>query len=158
MQGQTVRRVTSVAKPLKFYEDLDAFKLFILDVGLMEAMADVPAGLVLVGNNIFKEYKGSFTETYVCTQLIAAKISLFYHNVEQSRIELDFVIQLSDNIYPVEVKAEANVKAKSLKVFVDSHPYLSGIRLSMKDYIKQSWIENIPLYAFPSYLKERNLV
>lgn len=153
-----VRRVTSVAMPLKFYEDLDAFKLFILDVGLMGAMADVPAGLVLVGNNIFKEYKGSFTETYVCTQLVAAKIPLYYHTVEQSRIELDFVIQLSDNVYPVEVKAEENVKAKSMKVFIDSHPQLSGIRLSMKDYIKQSWIENIPLYAFPSYLNERSLM
>ncbi len=153
-----VRRVTSVVMPLKFYEDLDAFKLFILDVGLMGAMADVPAGLVLVGNNIFKEYKGSFTETYVCTQLVAAKIPLYYHTVEQSRIELDFVIQLSDNVYPVEVKAEENVKAKSMKVFIDSHPQLSGIRFSMKDYIKQSWIENIPLYAFFSYLKERNMM
>ena len=100
----------------------------------------------------------SFTETYVCTQLVAAKIPLYYHTVEQSRIELDFVIQLSDNVYPVEVKAEENVKAKSMKVFIDSHPQLSGIRLSMKDYIKQSWIENIPLYAFPSYLNERSLM
>lgn len=69
--------------------------------------------------------------------------------------ELDFVIPLSDNVYPVEVKAEENVKAKSMKVFIDNNPHLKGIRLSMKNYEGQSWIESIPLFAFREYLSER---
>lgn len=151
-----VNRVTTVQMPLKFYEDRDAFKLFILDVGLMGAMADVPASQVIVDNNIFKEYKGAFTEVYVYSQLATTSIPVYYHTVEKSRIELDFVIQLSDNVYPLEVKAEENVKAKSLKLFVESHPNLKGIRLSMRNYESQSWVENIPLYAFCEYLKRKS--
>lgn len=150
-----VNRVTTVQMPLKFYEDLEAFKLFVLDVGLMGAMADVPAGQMLVGDNIFKEYKGAFTEAYVQSQLASSHIPTYYHTVERSRIELDFAIQLSDNVYPVEVKAEENVKAKSLKVFIENHPDLKGIRLSMRDYENQPWVENVPLYAFRDYLTQR---
>jgi len=150
-----VNRVTTVQMPLKFYEDLDAFKLFVLDVGLMGAMADVPAAQIMVGNNIFKEYKGAFTEVYVQSQLATTDIPTYYHTVERSRIELDFVIQLTDNVYPVEVKAEENVKAKSMKVFIGNHPALKGIRLSMRNYENQPWLENIPLFAFREYLMTR---
>ncbi len=152
-----VNRVNAVQMPLKFYEDRDAFKLFILDVGLMGAMADVPASQIMVSENIFKEYKGAFTEVYVESQMATTGISVYYHSVERSRIELDFVIQLSDNVYPVEVKAEENVKAKSMKVFIKNNPDLKGIRLSMKNYENQSWIENVPLYAFREYLNGRNV-
>lgn len=151
-----VNRVNEVRMPLKFYEDMGAFKLFILDVGLMGAMADVPASQIMVGENIFKEYKGAFTEVYVESQLATTGIPVYYHSVESSRIELDFVIQLCDNVYPVEAKAEENVKAKSMKVFIGSNPQLKGIRLSMKDYKEQSWLENIPLYAFREYLSKRS--
>ena len=150
-----VNRVNAVQMPLKFYENRDVFKLFILDVGLMGAMADVPAGQMMVGDNIFKEYKGAFTEVYVKSQLQTAAIPVCYHSVERSRIELDFVIQLSDNVYPVEVKAEENVKAKSMKLFIENNPHLKGVRLSMRNYENQSWIENIPLFAFREYLSGR---
>ncbi|MDE5609151.1 MAG: ATP-binding protein [Bacteroidales bacterium] len=151
-----VNRVNAVQMPLKFYEDRNAFKLFILDVGLMGAMADVPASQIMIGENIFKEYKGAFTEVYVESQMATTGIPVYYHSVERSRIELDFVIQLNDNVYPVEVKAEENVKAKSMKIFIENNPDLKGIRLSMKNYENQSWIENIPLYAFREYLNGRN--
>lgn len=150
-----VNRVNEVRMPLKFYEDRGAFKLFILDVGLMGAMADVPASQIMVGENIFKEYKGAFTEVYVESQLATTGIPVYYHSVEKSRIELDFVIQLWDNVYPVEAKAEENVKAKSIKIFVENNPGLKGIRLSMKNYENQSWLENIPLYAFREYIGGR---
>lgn len=150
-----VNRVNAVQMPLKFYEDRNAFKLFILDVGLMGAMADVPAGQVLVTDNIFKEFKGAFTEVYVMSQLQTTDVPVYYHSVEKSRIELDFIIQLSDNVYPVEVKAEENVKAKSMKVFIHNNPHLKGIRISMKNYENQTWIENIPLFAFREYLNGR---
>lgn len=151
-----VNRVNAVQMPLKFYEDRNAFKLFILDVGLMGAMADVPASQIMIGENIFKEYKGAFTEVYVESQMATTGIPVYYHSVERSRIELDFVIQLNDNVYPVEVKAEENVKAKSMRIFIENNPNLKGIRLSMKNYENQSWIENIPLYAFREYLNGRN--
>ena len=115
----------------------------------------VSAGQIMVGDNIFKEYKGAFTEVYVKSQLATTSVPVYYHSVEKSRIELDFIIQLSDNVYPVEVKAEENVKAKSMKVFIDRNPHLKGIRLSMKNHEDQSWIENIPLYAFREYLSGR---
>ncbi|MBQ0015707.1 MAG: ATP-binding protein, partial [Bacteroidales bacterium] len=150
-----VTRVNAVQMPLKFYEDHNAFKLFIFDVGLMGAMADVPASQIMVTNSIFKEFKGAFTEVYVKSQLQASSIPVYYYSMERSRIELDFVIQLSDNVYPVEVKAEENVKAKSMKVFIGNNPHLKGIRLSMKNYEDQSWIENIPLFAFRDYLSGR---
>ena len=152
-----VNRVNEVRMPLKFYEDREAFKLFILDVGLMGAMADVPAAQIMIGDNIFKEYKGAFTEVYVESQLATTGIPVFYHTVEKSRIELDFVIQLSDNVYPVEVKAEENVRAKSMKIFIEKNPELKGIRLSMKNHETQSWIESIPLYAFRECLSRRML-
>ena len=139
-----VNRADSILMPLKFYEDRSAFKLFILDVGLMGAMGDVPASQILVGDNIFQEYKGAFTEVYVETQLRQAEIPAFYHTIEKSRIELDSVIQLSDNVYPVEVKAEENVRAKSLKLFLGNHPELKAIRLSMKNYELQPNLENSP--------------
>ncbi|MDE6693784.1 MAG: ATP-binding protein, partial [Muribaculaceae bacterium] len=152
-----VNRINDVRMPLKFYEDREAFKLFILDVGLMGAMADVPAAQIMIGDNIFKEYKGAFTEVYVESQLATTGIPVFYHTVEKSRIELDFVIQLSDNVYPVEVKAEENVRAKSMKIFIEKNPELKGIRLSMKNHETQSWIESIPLYAFRESLIRRML-
>ena len=150
-----VNRTTAVQMPLKFYEERDAYKLFVLDVGLMGAMADVPAAQVLVGNNVFKEYKGAFSEVYVYSQLVQVGIPTYYHSVERSRIELDFAVQLSDNVYPLEVKAEENVKSKSMKQFIDTHPGLTGLRLSMKDYEMQTWVENIPLYAFAEYMEEK---
>lgn len=143
-----INRVNAIKMPLKFYEEFGIFKLFMLDVGLMGAMVGAPASSVLVKDDLFKEYKGSFTELFVCMQLQGTDIPVFYHSVEASRIEIDFSVQLGAKVYPVEVKAEENVKSKSLKMFADKHPDLSAIRLSMKPHIVQERIENIPLYAF----------
>ncbi|MGN1255999.1 MAG: ATP-binding protein [Bacteroidaceae bacterium] len=147
-----VNRVNAVQMPLKFYEDRNAFKLFILDVGLMGAMGDVPAAQILVGDNIFKEYKGAFTEVYVYSQLATTHLPVFYHTMERSRIELDFVIQLGGRVYPVEVKAEENLKAKSMRAFISTHPHLKGLRLSMKGYEDQTWLLNVPLYAVREFV------
>lgn len=143
-----VSRTKEVRSPLKFYEDFDAFKLFVLDVGLMGAMVDADAGAVLVGNGIFSEYKGAFTELFVCVQMQGTDIPLYYHSVEASRIEIDFVAQIATEVFPIEVKAEENVQSKSMKTFIGKHPELRGIRLTMKPRISQDWLECIPLYAF----------
>ena len=143
-----INRVNAIKMPLKFYEEFGIFKLFMLDVGLMGAMVGAPASAVLVKDDLFTEYKGAFTELFVCMQLQGTDIPTFYHSVDASRIEIDFAVQLGSRVFPVEVKAEENVKSKSLKMFADKHPELNAIRLSMKPYIVQDRIENIPLYAF----------
>lgn len=143
-----VNRVSAVKMPLKFYEEFGAFKIFMLDIGLMGAMVAAPAAAILVKNTIFTEYKGAFTELFVCMQLQGTGIPTFYHSLENSRIEIDFAVQLGTEVYPIEVKAEENVKSKSMQTFIKKHPELKGIRLSMKPRITQDWLECIPLYGF----------
>lgn len=142
-----VQRVNAPRLPFKFYEDHNAFKLFMLDVGLMGAMAEASAESILVGDNIFSEYKGAFTELYVFTQLTSQGISLYYHSVDNSTIEIDFLTAYKDHVVPIEVKAEGNVKSKSLRTFITRNPGLKGLRFSMLPYEQQDWMTNIPLYA-----------
>lgn len=142
-----VQRVNAPRLPFKFYEDLNAFKLFMLDVGLMGAMAETSAESMLVGDNVFSEYKGAFTELFVFTQLKSRHFSLYYHTVESSTIEIDFLTQWHDRVIPIEVKAEVNVKEKSLHTFINNNPELQGLRFSMLPYKKQDWVINVPLYA-----------
>lgn len=142
-----VPRVNSPQMPLKFYEDINVFKLFMLDVGLMGAMSETSADSMLVGNNIFSEYKGAFTELYIFTQLHTLELPLYYHSVNNSTIEIDFLTQHHDHVVPIEVKAEINVKSKSLRTFINNNPQLKGIRFSMLPYKEQDWMTNIPLYA-----------
>ncbi len=150
-----ISRVSAVKMPLKFYEDFSAFKLFILDIGLLGAMVEAPASSILVNDGIFSEYKGSFTELFVCCQLMTTGIPTYYHSRNDSMIELDFVVQINEKVYPVEVKAEENVQSKSLKTFITNNPSLAGIRLSMKNHIDQGWVECIPLFAFTEEFTRR---
>lgn len=142
-----VNRTKSGEMPLSAFEDFGTFKLFMLDVGLMCAMNKIPSDAILLGNDVFSSYRGAMTEQYVCQQLIGEVDSLFYWSADNSRGEIDFLIQKGDNIIPVEVKAEENLKAKSLSAFVARYPTLHAIRLSMSDYREQGWMTNIPLYA-----------
>jgi len=140
-----VNKVSQPSLPLKFYEDYSAFKLFMLDLGLLGAMSDVTAKEILVGSNIFSEYKGAFTEQFVAQQLYSENHKLFYYTNENSTLEIDFVLQ-EDDVYLLEVKAEVNVHSKSLKTVLDKNESLKGIRFSMLPYKMQERIENIPLY------------
>lgn len=152
-----IHRVSKIEYPLKFYEDFDVFKVFPLDVGLLGAMTDVPASQMLVGDNIFKEFKGAFTESYVNEQLARIQIPTFYHSSNESECEIDFAVQTENRVIPIEVKAEENVKGKSLKTYIDEHPALKGLRVSMKNYIDQGWMENLPLYAIEGYLRAEGI-
>ena len=143
-----VNRVTKPAMPLKFYEDLDAFKLFMLDIGLLGEMVEAPAKAILIGDDIFKEYKGAFTELYVHNELKQQGKTIYYHSVANSTIEIDFIVQSDSRICPIEVKAEENVKSKSLRTFIQNNPDLKGIRISMKGRMSQDWLLNLPLYDF----------
>ncbi|MDY6470285.1 MAG: ATP-binding protein [Succinivibrio dextrinosolvens] len=148
-----VLRVSKVEKPLKFYEDFDSFKLFILDLGLLGAMTEVDAKDVLVNNNAFTEYKGSFTEQYVLQELQSLEKKVYYHSKEHSELELDFVIQ-NYNVYPIEVKAEENLKSKSLRTIYSENNQLKPVRFSMADYKEQDWMVNVPLYLLAEWIEQ----
>lgn len=144
-----VSRVNKIELPLKFYEDVAAFKLFFLDVGLLCCMAAVPAKSILVGSDILKEYKGMMAEEYVAQQLASAGKKLYYWSNDRTPAELDFVIQCKDEACPVEVKANVNVRGKSIAQFVKNNPGRRGIRFSLLGYKEQEHLTNIPLYALP---------
>ena len=152
-----IHRVNKIEYPLKFYEDFDVFKVFPVDVGLLGAMADVPASQVLVNDNIFKEYKGAFTECFINEQLARIQIPTFYYSTNESTVEVDFVVQTNKRVVPLEAKAEENVYAKSLKTFINDHPNLKGLRVSMLNYIDQGWMENVPLYGIEGYLRAEGI-
>ncbi len=113
----------------------------------MGAMAETPAESILVGDNIFSEYKGAFTELYVLTQLKSKGLSMYYHSVDNSTIEIDFITQWRGEVVPIEVKAEVNVKSKSLRTFIGNNPGLKCVRYSMLPHIRQDWMVNVPLGA-----------
>lgn len=149
-----VHRVKKPDYPLRAYQDFQAFKLFVLDVGLLGAMAGLNSKLILEGNRLFEEFKGALTEQYVLQQLATdEEMDIFYWSSETAKAEIDFLIQNEDGIIPVEVKAEENLQAKSLKSFYNKyHPKLS-VRTSMSDYREQEWMVNIPLYQISSGLR-----
>ena len=141
-----VHRIKKAVFPLSAYEDFSAFKVFMVDVGLICAMAKVPVQIVLEGSRIFEEFKGAITEQYVLQQLSSNKdLLIYYWSAENSSGELDFVVQDGEKIIPIEVKAEENLQSKSLRYFVNSNPGLKGVRFSMQNYREQDWMENIPL-------------
>lgn len=148
-----VPRVSVLKMPLKAYEDISGFKLFMLDCGLLGRMAGAPASQVLASDNAFTEYKGAFTEQFVHQQLTANGISAYYWSNDKTTAEIDFVIQSEERVIPIEVKAEENVRAKSMSEYIRNNPELNlkGVRVSMKGYIDQEWMENVPLYAIDSF-------
>lgn len=143
-----VNRVKKGGIPLSAYEDFSAFKLFMLDTGLMGAMSGLPPQALLEGNVLFTDYKGAITEQYVLQQLKSVKgLNIYYWSSDTSKGELDFLLQKEICIIPVEVKAEENLQSKSLRSFVEKNPELHGIRFSMSDYREQEWLTNYPLYS-----------
>ncbi len=146
-----VNRVSKPGIPLKAYEDFNAFKLFVVDVGLLGAMGNLDVTTLLDGNVIFEEFKGAMTEQYVLQQLILiSDIATHYWSAERSASEIDFLVQTSGRVVPVEVKAEENLQSKSLKAFCGKFQDLTAVRTSMSDFRKESWLINIPLYAIGS--------
>lgn len=142
------RRVSKPAIPLKSYEDMNAFKLFINDVGLLSAMNDVLYQTMMYDNSVFSEFKGSLTEQYVIQQLLSSGIpNAYYWSSDKGKAEIDFVVQHDNKIIPLEVKAEENLKSKSLPVYIQKFNPSVSTRVSMSDYCIRNQIINIPLYA-----------
>lgn len=150
-----VSRVNAASIPLKAYEDLKAFKLFMVDVGLLSCMTGLRQQILLDGNDLFTEFKGALTEQYVCQQLKTINdLGIYYYTNDRGSCEVDFVIDTGEQIIPIEVKAEVNLKAKSLKIYKDKYNPEISIRTSMADYKKEDWLVNLPLYAVEEIAKE----
>ncbi|NCB62051.1 MAG: ATP-binding protein [Clostridia bacterium] len=143
-----VHRVTTPSLPLKAYEDLKAFKLFLVDVGLLSCMVGLRQDVLLDGNELFREFKGALTEQYVLQQLKTLKgVNTYYWTAERATAEVDFVMDNGSKVIPIEVKAETNLQAKSLKVYHEKFQPELSIRTSMADYKREDWLLNLPLWA-----------
>jgi predicted AAA+ superfamily ATPase len=141
-----VSNVTAPRIPLKSYEDKNSFKIFMLDIGLLAAMCEIDSETIVKGNDIFTEFKGALTEQYVLQQLIL-KHKPFYWSKANSQQEIDFLIQREGNIFPIEVKAEENLRAKSLRMYYNEYNPPKAIRVSMADCRNEDWMQNISLWA-----------
>ena len=142
-----VNRVNDCKVPLSAYQDFSAFKLYLLDVGLLCAMANIDATTIIDGNEIFVEFKGSLTEQFVLTELKTnTDVLIFYWSADKGIAEVDYIIQLGKNNIPIEVKSNENLQAKSLKSFVQKYDTKVNVRTSMANYRKEDWLINIPLY------------
>jgi len=142
-----VRRISKPGIPLKHYASDDKFAIFLLDVGLYSAMAEIDVNDVLIGNPLFEEGKGALSEQYVCQQLIAdLRVTPYYWASDTTPAQVDFVISHNGHVLPIEVKAAENLKAKSLRKFSETYG-LHAYRFSMSNYLEQDWLTNIPLYA-----------
>lgn len=143
-------RVNQISKPgipLKAYQDKEIFKLYLLDVGLLGAACNIDASTLLDGNELFTEFKGALTENYACQQMFAqSKLNLSYWSSDHSNAEVDFIYEVKGKVCPVEVKAEFNLRSKSLRSFAQKYSIDASYRVSLADYKEQDWVTNIPLY------------
>lgn len=143
-----VHRVNEPRIPLSAYKDFSAYKLFLLDIGLLAALGDVNAKTIIQGNALFVEFKGALTEQYVLQQLVCeTSYTPYYYGSEKATFEQDFLIQQEMQIVPIEVKAETNVHSQSLKAFCEKFNPPLALRFSLLPYKNQGWMENIPLYG-----------
>ena len=149
-------RITKPGMPLIAYMEQNVFKMFMLDVGLLAAKANLSAKILLEGNQIFEEFKGALTEQFVAQQLHSQNMELYYYSTENSTGEIDFVIQKEQYCIPLEVKAEENLRARSLRAYCAKYRPEIAIRSSMSNYREQDWMVNVPLYALPEYLEKAN--
>lgn len=150
-----VSRVNAAGIPLKAYEDLKAFKIFIVDVGLLGCMTGLRQRTLLDGDDLFIEFKGALTEQYVCQQLKTIEdLGVYYYTNDRGSCEIDFVVDTGEQIVPIEVKAETNLRAKSLKTYRERFEPELSVRTSMADYKKEDWLLNLPLYAIENITVE----
>ena len=148
-----VHRVSKPAVPMSAYAEQNAYKLFFVDVGLLGAVSGLDVRSVIEGNRLFTEFKGALTEQYVCQELLSdRKYRPYYFTSESGSYEIDFMVQQGEDVVPVEVKAEQNLRSKSLRAYCDKYSPVKAIRLSMQDHIRQDFLENIPLFAIHKYM------
>ena len=143
-----VPRVSRPALPLSIYEELNIFKLYTLDVGLLGAMANTDSSQILIKSDLIADFNGGLAEQFILQQMKSKKIDpIYYHSTDDSRLELDFLIQSDGCLLPIEVKSGESVRSNSLSVLLQKTPGLRAIRYSLRPYKEQNFLTNIPLYA-----------
>lgn len=147
-------RIRKPGMPLISYMDMASFKLYMLDIGLLGARGNLDAITLLEGNSVFTEFKGALTEQFVAQELASSGIELYYYSAENSSGEVDFVIQRTNKVIPIEVKAEENLQAKSLRELCKKYGLQDAVRSSMSGYRQQDWMVNVPLYMLRNYLEQ----
>jgi predicted AAA+ superfamily ATPase len=149
-----VPRINTPKLPLKAYEDLKAFKLFIVDVGLLSCMVRLHQTVLLEGNHVFEEFKGALTEQYVLQQLNTVKgLDTYYWSNPSGRAEVDFILDTGNRIVPLEVKAAQNLRSKSLRTFKDKYDPEKTVRTALVGYKQEDWFTNLPLWAVEYLMK-----
>lgn len=142
-----IPRITKPGIPLNAYRDPSAFKVFLLDIGLLGAMSELDSRSIIEGNSLFEEFKGALTEQYVCQELVSGcHLNPYYWSAENSRGEIDFLVQSAGDVFAIEVKAEENLRAKSLRSFKEKYPKVQARRFSLSGFREQDWLTNVPLY------------
>jgi predicted AAA+ superfamily ATPase len=143
-----VSRVSKPALPLSIYEEQNVFKLYALDVGLLGAMANTDSSLILIKSDLIAEFNGGLAEQFILQQTKSKRIDpIYYHSTDDSRLELDFLIQSEGRLLPIEVKSGESVRSNSLSALLQNTPGLQAIRYSMRPYKEQASLTNVPLYA-----------
>ena len=149
-----VSRINAPNNPLKVYEDLKSFKLFVVDIGLLSCMVGLHQQVLLEKNDLFVEFKDALTEQYVCQQLKTIEdLGIYYYTNDRGSCEIEFIIDTGKQIIPVEVKAEINLKAKSLKTYQEKFTPKLSIRTAMTDFKKEETLINLPLYSIENIVK-----
>lgn len=146
-------RIRKPGVPLISYMDMAAFKIYMSDVGLLGAMCNLDAITLLEGNAVFTEFKGALTEQFIAQELVSSNVELYYYSAENSSGEVDFIVQKGNQVIPIEVKAEENLQAKSLRALCKKYGLPDAVRSSMADYREQEWMVNVPLYMLRAYLQ-----
>lgn len=153
-----VSRVNASGVPLRAYEDIKAFKLFVVDVGLFSCMVGLHQRTLLDGNDLFIEFKSALTEQYVYQQLKTIKdLDVYYYTNDRGSCEVSFIVDTGEHIVPIEVNAEVNLKAKCLKTYQERFLPEVSVRVSMADYKKEEWLINLPLYAIDQIKAETDI-
>ena len=141
-----VYKVEQIKKPLENYRDIDAFKIYVSDLGLLCAKKDLAANDIIYMVEELNDFKGGMVENYVNTQLIMNGYNTYYWESERGA-EIDFVIQRNGELIPIEVKSADNTKAKSLKVYMSAYKPAYAIKLSAKNFGYEDGKKTVPLYA-----------
>ncbi|WP_027119789.1 ATP-binding protein [[Mycoplasma] testudinis] len=149
-----VNCVNQIGLPLKIYENINIFKLYSLDVGLLGCLAGVEPDLILKENSLLSTFKGALTEQFICQELKAKEdLMFFYYANDKNTSEVDFVVQYKNGIVPLEVKAAFNTKSKSFSAFLSKFYPKLAYKISLKQYLKHKDYVDLPLYAVDTIFK-----
>ena len=141
-----VNKINKPSMPISFYTDLSAYKVYLIDVGLLRQMSNLHPSTIQQENSLFTEFKGAFAENYILQSLVAQFETPIYYWTSGNKAELDFILQYRNEIVPIEVKAKTNIKSKSLISYSNKYSPKIKIRYSLRNFNIENGTLNIPLF------------